>query len=198
MDVNISRREDARPSTPPPFGHDTNVGRPTRVNTTPSNDDGSAASRRFVRNAFSNWSDEIASACSPDHIEDLIHYKGGFSDRHLASWRAVDVDAILFELFLAKVVVEDDAIGNMIDEVKDLFSFLADNWPPGSCKRPTPTRIASISNGSRVASELAWSDGAATAPENASSSPRSALKPEPAWRPAPTSSSSVPVSVRSE
>jgi len=124
--------------------------------------------------------------------------RGGFSDRHLASWRAVDVVAILFELFLAKVVVEDDAISNMIDEVKDLFSFLADNWPPGSCKRPTPTRIASISNGSRGASEFAWSDGAATAPGNASSSPRSALKPEPARRPAPTSSSSVPVSVRSE
>jgi len=114
------------PAPPRPLGDDADVARRTRFNPTPRDDAGYAASRRFLRSAFGTWSDETASAFGPDCFEELIHYKWGYLDRHLTCWRAADLDAILLELFPAKVVVEADELDNVIPEAKAFISFLAD------------------------------------------------------------------------
>lgn len=100
--------------------------RRTRFNPTPRHEAGYATSRRFLRSAFGTWSDETASAFGPDCFEELIHYKWGYLDRHLTRWRAADLDAILLELFPAKVIVEADELNNVIPEAKAFISFLAD------------------------------------------------------------------------
>ena len=127
VDLESPRRGgDPSPAPLRPLGDDADVARRTRFNPTPRHDAGYAASRRFLRSAFSTWSDETASAFGPDCFEELIHYKWGYLDRHLTCWRAADLDAILLELFPAKVVVEADELGNVIPEAKAFISFLAD------------------------------------------------------------------------
>lgn len=108
------------------LGDDADVLRRTHFNPTPRHDAGYAASRRFLRRAFGTWSDETASAFGPDCFDELIHYKWGHLDRHLTRWRATDLDAILLELFPAKVIVEADELDEVIPEAKAFVSFLAD------------------------------------------------------------------------
>ena len=127
VDLESPRRGDEPvPAPPPPIGDDACVARRTRFNPTPRNDAGYAASRRFLRSVFSTWSDETASAFGPDCFEELIHYKWGYLDRHLTRWRAADLDAILLELFPAKVIVEANELDDVIEEAKAFISFLAD------------------------------------------------------------------------
>ena len=124
VDLESPRRGDEPvPAPPPPIGDDACVARRTRFNPTPRNDAGYAASRRFLRSVFSTWSDETASAFGPDCFEELIHYKWGYLDRHLTRWRAADLDAILLELFPAKVIVEADELDDVIEEAKAFISF---------------------------------------------------------------------------
>ena len=75
---------------------------------------------------LATWSDETASAFAPDCFEELIHYKWSHLDGHLTRWRAADLDAILLELFPAKVIVEADELGEVIPEAQAFISFLAD------------------------------------------------------------------------
>ncbi len=62
----------------------------------------------------------------PGSGEELLHYKWGYLDGHLTRWRRADLDTILCELFPAKVIVEEEDLGEVIPEAKVFISFLAE------------------------------------------------------------------------
>ena len=62
----------------------------------------------------------------PGSGEELLHYKWSYLDGHLTRWRRADLDAVLCELFPAKVIVEEEDLGEVIPEAKAFISFLAE------------------------------------------------------------------------
>lgn len=54
----------------------------------------------------------------PGSGEELLHYKWGYLDGHLTRWRRADLDTILCELFPAKVIVEEEDLGEVIPEAR--------------------------------------------------------------------------------
>jgi len=92
----------------------------------PSTEEGYATARTQLRQAFATWAKTTGSDLSPDSFEQLIHYKWGYLDGHLTSWRRADLDKVLLELFPAKVIVDDDELGEILPETAAFISFLAD------------------------------------------------------------------------
>src|SRR5437667_11327925 len=107
------------------IGNDGVVIRRSRFDPHPRTETGYRAARRWLRTAFSRWSDDTASEFGPDCFEELIHYKWGYLDGHLTRWRRDDLDAILLELFPAKVIVEDGDLDDVIPEATTFIAFLA-------------------------------------------------------------------------
>jgi len=62
----------------------------------------------------------------PDAGEGLLHYKWGFLDGHLTRWTCADLDAVLLEIYPAKMIVEEDDLAKLLPEARVFVQFLAD------------------------------------------------------------------------
>ncbi|MGH8996393.1 MAG: hypothetical protein ACRDYB_10255 [Acidimicrobiales bacterium] len=93
----------------------------------PKTDSGYRSARRRLRTAFSRWAQANASELSPDCFEELIHLKWVHLDGHLTRWRRADLDAVLLELFPAKVIVEDTDLDDIVPDTATFIGFLADS-----------------------------------------------------------------------
>ncbi|MCA1700374.1 MAG: hypothetical protein LC790_16335 [Actinobacteria bacterium] len=100
--------------------------RRSRFEVHPSTQAGYRAARRRLRSAFARWSEATASKFGPDSFEELIHLKWRHLDGHLTRWRTADLDAVLLELFPAKVIVEDADLDDVVLEAATFIRFLAD------------------------------------------------------------------------
>jgi hypothetical protein len=92
----------------------------------PKTDSGYRAARRQLRTAFLRWAKADAAGASPDCFDDLIHLKWRDLDGHLTRWRTGDLDAVLLELFPAKVIVEDADLDDIVPDTATFVRFLAD------------------------------------------------------------------------
>ena len=62
---------------------------------------------------------------SPDTGEQLCHYKWGYLDDSLVTWRCGDLDKVLLELYPAKMMLDPDGADHEIEEAATFVSFLA-------------------------------------------------------------------------
>jgi len=92
----------------------------------PKTDSGYRSARRQLRAAFSRWAKANARDLSPDCFEELVHLKWAHLDGRLTRWRRADLDAVLLELFPAKVIVEGPDIDDIVPGTATFISFLAD------------------------------------------------------------------------
>lgn len=84
------------------------------------------AARQHLRAEFARWAEDHGSGLGPDSFEELVHYKWGYLDGHLTRWSRADLDAVLLELFPAKMIVDDDDLADVVPETAAFVAFLAD------------------------------------------------------------------------
>jgi len=87
---------------------------------------GYEASRQALGAELVAWGSAAGRALHPDIAEQLIHYKWGYLDDHLARWSCADLDKILLELFPAKMMLAPDEAGEMIEETRTFLQFLSE------------------------------------------------------------------------
>jgi hypothetical protein len=102
------------------------VGRPARFDPSPTSEAGYQAARLWLRAEFARWSELNETDLGPDSFEELVHYKWGYLDGHLTRWARADLDAVLLELFPAKMIVDDNDLDNVIPETAAFIGFLTD------------------------------------------------------------------------
>ena len=110
------------------------AGRPARFDPCPTSEAGYETARQQLRAVFGRWAETNSTELGPDSFEELVHHKWGYLDGHLTRWTRADLDAVLLELFPAKVIVEDDDLDDIIPETTAFIGFLADTGllDPGS------------------------------------------------------------------
>jgi hypothetical protein len=93
--------------------------------------------RRALKKRFAQWRTAVGAAPDKDAGEAPIHYKWAYLDGHLTSWTCADLDEVYLELHPAKVMVDDENLGDVLEEAKAFVSFLdetgllaADSDPP--------------------------------------------------------------------
>ena len=88
--------------------------------------EGYEASRSYLKQLFATWGAEHGVDLHTDAGETPIHYKYHYVDGHLTRWRCADLDHVYLELHPAKVIVEADELGGVLDEAKAFLAFLDD------------------------------------------------------------------------
>jgi hypothetical protein len=102
------------------------AGRRARFDPSPTSEAGYETARRRLRAEFTRWAELNGSDLGPDSFEELVHYKWGYLDGHLTRWARADLDAVLLELFPAKMIVDDDDLDDIIPETAAFIGFLTD------------------------------------------------------------------------
>ncbi len=98
----------------------------TTINLRPETEDGYQAALAHLQDEWAGWAARTACPFGADAFEQMIHYKWGYLDRHLVRWTCADVDEVLLELFPAKVVVDTEALDDVIAETTAFVTFLAE------------------------------------------------------------------------
>jgi hypothetical protein len=78
-----------------------------------------------LKRRFAAWAEQHGLEVDPEAPELALHYKWGYLDGHLTRWRTDDLDEVYLELFPAKVMLEPDEIGQVLEEAKAFVRFLA-------------------------------------------------------------------------
>jgi hypothetical protein len=102
------------------------AGRRAHSDPSPPTEAGYESARQWLRAEFVRWSELDGTDLDPDSFEELVHYKWGYLDDNLTRWRRADLDAVLLELFPAKIIVEDDDLDDVIPETAAFIGFLTD------------------------------------------------------------------------
>jgi hypothetical protein len=100
----------------------------------PQSEAGYEAARGYLRERLAAWSEDSGANLAPDAGEELIHFKWGYLDEHLTRWTCADLDAVLLELYPAKMIVEDDELDEVLSEAAAFICCLAETGllDPGS------------------------------------------------------------------
>jgi hypothetical protein len=102
------------------------VGRHARFDPCPTTEAGYETARQWLRAAFARWAELHGTDLGPDSFEELVHYKWGYLDGHLTRWTRADLDAVVLELFPAKMIVDDEDLAQVIPETAAFIDFLTD------------------------------------------------------------------------
>ena len=96
------------------------------INWSPESDDDYEMARAELRRRFAAWSAERAIAVGGDGPEAPLHYKWSLIDGHLTRWTRHDLNEMYLEICPAKVIAEEEELGEILDEARTLITFLAD------------------------------------------------------------------------
>ena len=80
--------------------------------------------RRALKKRFAQWRTSVGAAPDKDAGEAPIHYKWASLDGHLTRWSCTDLDEVYLELHPAKVMVDDEDLGDVLEEAKAFMTFL--------------------------------------------------------------------------
>ena len=92
----------------------------------PRTEAGYEKARVKLRAEFAAWCTSTGAEVDPDAGEGLLHYKWGFLDGHLTRWTCADLDAVLLEIYPAKMIVEGDDLERLLPEARVFMQFLGD------------------------------------------------------------------------
>ncbi|HVA04180.1 MAG TPA: hypothetical protein VMU64_10570 [Acidimicrobiales bacterium] len=90
----------------------------------PESEEDYEVARRALKKRFAQWRTSVGAAPDKDAGEAPIHYKWAFLDGHLTRWSCADLDEVYLELHPAKVMVDDEDLGDVLDEAKAFVTFL--------------------------------------------------------------------------
>lgn len=90
----------------------------------PTSEKGYERARAALHREMAAWAEDRGVAA--DSGQELLHYKWGYLDGRLGCWTVADLDAVLLELFPAKMIVEPDELDGVLDEARAFIEFLAE------------------------------------------------------------------------
>jgi hypothetical protein len=90
----------------------------------PESEEDYEVARRALKKRFAQWRTAVGAAPEKDAGEAPIHYKWACLDGHLTSWTCADLDEVYLELHPAKVMVDDEDLGDVLEEAKAFVRFL--------------------------------------------------------------------------
>jgi hypothetical protein len=90
----------------------------------PETEEDYEVARRELKKRFAQWRSAAGAAPEKDAGEAPIHYKWAYLDGHLTSWTCADLDEVYLELHPAKVMVDDEDLGDVLEEAKAFVRFL--------------------------------------------------------------------------
>jgi hypothetical protein len=90
----------------------------------PESEEDYEVARRALKKRFAQWRTSVGAAPDKDAGEAPIHYKWAFLDGHLTRWTSADLDEVYLELHPAKVMVDDEDLGDVLEEAKAFVTFL--------------------------------------------------------------------------
>jgi len=93
----------------------------------PEDEDDYEQASTVLKRRFAGWAaDNDRVELQEDTVEDLLHYKWGYMDRHLTRWRRGDLSELYLELYPAKVIVDADGLDEVFDKARVFITFLAE------------------------------------------------------------------------
>jgi hypothetical protein len=93
----------------------------------PEDEEDYERARSILKERFAAWCATNAPRVDHDPGDTLIHFKWAFVDHELVRWRSADIDRILLELYPAKVLIEEDELGVVLEETRAFIAFLAES-----------------------------------------------------------------------
>ena len=90
----------------------------------PDGEEDYEAARSELKKRFAQWLGFVGIESHGDDGEAPIHYKWAYVDGHLTRWTRRDLDEVYLELHPAKVMVETDDLGEVLEEAKNFIGFL--------------------------------------------------------------------------
>jgi hypothetical protein len=104
----------------------------------PESEEDYEAARRELKKRFAQWRSAAGMAPEKDAGEAPIHYKWAYLDGHLTSWTCADLDEVYLELHPAKVMVDEEDLGDVLGEAKAFVSFLDETGLLAADSDPAP------------------------------------------------------------
>lgn len=100
----------------------------------PETDEDYEAAAAELTRRFAAWATEKGMTVDREGPEAPLHYKWRLIDGHLTRWTRADLNELYLELYPAKVIAEQDELGEILDEAKAFIAFLAETGllDPGS------------------------------------------------------------------
>lgn len=102
------------------------IGDAAPIDWSPESDEDYEIARTELKRRFAAWCADTGAAVEPDAPEGLIHYKWSFLDGRLTHWTRNDLAEIYVEIYPAKVMVEEEELGDVMAEARAFLTFLAE------------------------------------------------------------------------
>lgn len=102
------------------------IGSATPSNWSPESEEDYEIARTELKERFAAWCVDTGANVERDAPEGPIHYKWGFLDGRLTHWTRNDLAKIYVELYPAKVMVDEDELGDIMAEARAFLTFLAE------------------------------------------------------------------------
>ena len=74
--------------------------------------------------AYVSWARDSGAFFDGDTVRLLLDYRAEYRDQNLTRWSAEDLSAVLLGLFPAKVVIDDEEVGDVVPAVRTFMEFL--------------------------------------------------------------------------
>jgi hypothetical protein len=96
------------------------------IDWSPESDEDYEIARTELKERFAAWCADTGAAVEPGAPEGPIHYKWSFLDGRLTHWTRNDLAEIYVEIYPAKVMVEEEELGDVMAEARAFLTFLAE------------------------------------------------------------------------
>ncbi|HEX9316954.1 MAG TPA: hypothetical protein VGA71_16285 [Actinomycetota bacterium] len=83
-----------------------------------------AGPRGELVKAYVSWARDSGAFFDGDTVRLLLDYRAEYRDQNLTRWSAEDLSAVLLGLFPAKVVIDDEEVGDVVPAVRTFMEFL--------------------------------------------------------------------------
>src|SRR5437016_8112131 len=74
--------------------------------------------------AYVSWARDSGAFFDGDTVRLLLDYRAEYRDQNLTCWSAEDLSAVLLGLFPAKVMIDDEEVGDVVPAVRTFMEFL--------------------------------------------------------------------------
>jgi len=102
------------------------IGDAASIDWAPQTEEGYEIARAELKERFAAWCAETGTDVERDAPEVPIHYKWSLLDGRLTHWTCGDLTEVYVEIYPAKVMVEEEDLGDVMAEARAFLTFLAE------------------------------------------------------------------------
>ena len=83
-----------------------------------------AGPRGELVKAYVSWARDAGAFFDGETVRLMLDYRAEYRDQNLTCWSAEDLSAVLLGLFPAKVMIDDEEVGDVVPAVRTFMEFL--------------------------------------------------------------------------